>query len=146
MNLMAATEAEEGERNQIQEFCDWHLSNGPMEIFYFWLMVWNWWVINVHHGHSQPHLNCVLTSGAPDFGVCWNLLIKPVLNWANVCSPNILQTLQRTMICFLIELLVRWTWFGQSDELYFVLNWLVMRCNFRPELSADTQQTAWSKM
>ena len=32
------------------------------------------------------------------------------------------------MIRFLIELLVRQTWFGQFDELYFVLSWLVMRC------------------
>jgi len=24
--------------------------------------------------------------------------VKPVLNWANVCSPNILRTLRRTMI------------------------------------------------
>ena len=30
------------------------------------------------------------------------------------------------MIRFLIELLARRTWFGQFDELYFVLNWLVM--------------------
>ena len=42
------------------------------------------------------------------------LLLKPVLNWANVCSPNILRTVRRIMICFLIELLVRRTWFGQS--------------------------------
>ena len=35
------------------------------------------------------------------------LRLKPVLNWANVCSPNILRTLRRTMIRFLIELLVR---------------------------------------
>ena len=49
------------------------------------------------------------------------------------------------MIRFLTELLVRRTWFGQS-KLYFVLNWLVMRCNLRPELAADAQQTAWSKM
>ena len=41
-----------------------------------------------------------------------------ILNWANVCSPNILRTLRRTMIRFLIELLVRRTWFGQS-KLYF---------------------------
>ena len=67
--------------------------------------------------------------------------VKPVLNWANVCSPNILRTLQRTMICFLIELLVRRIWFGQS-KLYFILNWLVMRCKLRPELAADAQQTA----
>ena len=63
-------------------------------------------------------------------------LLKPVLNWANVCSPNILWTVRRTMIRFLIELLVRRTWFGQFDELYFVLNKL------RTELAADAQQTA----
>ena len=68
--------------------------------------------------------------------------VKPVLNWANVCSPNILRTVRRTMIRFVIELLVRRTWFGQFDELYFVLNWLVMRCKLRPELAADAQQTA----
>ena len=50
------------------------------------------------------------------------------------------------MIHFLIELLVRRTWFGQFSELYFILNWLVMRCKLRPILVADTQQTAWSKM
>ena len=63
--------------------------------------------------------------------------LKPVLNWANVCSPNILRTLRRTMIRFLIELLVRRIWFEQS-KLYFVLNWLVMRCKLRPELAADS--------
>ena len=67
--------------------------------------------------------------------------IKPVLNWANVCSLNILRTVRRTMIRFLIELLVRRTWFGQS-KLYFVLNWLVIRCKLRPELVADALQTA----
>ena len=67
--------------------------------------------------------------------------LKPVLNWANVYSPNILRTVRRTMIRFLIELLVRRTWFRQS-RLYFVLNWLVMRCKLRPELAADAQQTA----
>ena len=65
--------------------------------------------------------------------------LKPVLNWANVCSPNILRIVRRTMIRFLIELLVRRTWF---DEPYFVLNWLVMRYKLRPELAADAQQTA----
>ena len=49
------------------------------------------------------------------------------------------------MIRFLIELLVRQIWFGQS-KLYFILNWLVMRCKLRPELAADAQQTAWSKL
>ena len=66
--------------------------------------------------------------------VSWH--IKPVLDWANVCSPNILRTVRRTMVRFLIELLVRRTRFGQS-KLYFVLNWLVMRCKLRPELEAD---------
>ena len=38
------------------------------------------------------------------------------------------------MIHFLIELLIHWTWFRQFSELYFVLNWLVMRCKLRPKL------------
>ena len=47
------------------------------------------------------------------------------------------------MIRFLIELLVRRTWFGQFGELYFVLNWLVMRCKLRLKLASDAgQQTA----
>ena len=71
--------------------------------------------------------------------------LKPVLNWANVCSPNILRTLRRTMIRFLITLLVRRIWFRLS-KLYFILSWLVMRCKLRPELAADAQQTASSKM
>ena len=76
-----------------------------------------------------------------------NLYLKPVLNWANVCSPNILRTVRQTMIRFLIELLVRQTCFGQFDELYFVLTGLtVIWCKLRPELAADAQQTAWSKM
>ena len=59
--------------------------------------------------------------------------------------PNILRTLRRTMIHFLIELLVRRIWFRQS-KLYFILIWLVMRCKLQPELAADAQQTAWSKL
>ena len=51
----------------------------------------------------------------------------------------------RTMIRFLIELLVRLIWFGQSNP-HFILNWLVMRCKLRPDFAADAQQTAWSKM
>ena len=47
--------------------------------------------------------------------------LKPVLNWVNVCSPNILRTVRRTMICFLTELSVRRKLFGQFDKLYFVL-------------------------
>ena len=68
------------------------------------------------------------------------------LSERSVCSLNILRTVRRTMIRFLTEPLVRRTWFGQFDELYFVLNWLIMRCKLRPELAADAQQTAWSKM
>ena len=45
-----------------------------------------------------------------------------------------LRTVRRTRIRFLIELLVRRTWFGQFDELYFVLNWLAMRCKLGPNL------------
>ncbi len=77
--------------------------------------------------------------------------IRPVKNGINALSPfltgrmfvrpNILRTLRRTMIRFLIEHLVRRIWFGQS-RLYFILNWLVMRCKLRPELAADAQQTA----
>ena len=71
---------------------------------------------------------------------CQRQIVKPVLNWANVCSPNILRTVRRTMIRFLIELLVRRIWL--QSKLYFILNWLVMRCKLRPELAADAQQTA----
>ena len=71
------------------------------------------------------------------------LSLKPVLYWANVCSLNILRTVRRTTIRFLIELLLRRTWFGQFDELCFVLNWLIMRCKVRPQLApAEAQQTA----
>ena len=66
--------------------------------------------------------------------------LEPILNLTNVCSPNILRTLLRTMVRFLTELLVRRMWFGQS-KLYFILNWLVMRCKLLPELAADAQQT-----
>ena len=68
--------------------------------------------------------------------------LKPVLLTGRMfVRPNILRTLRRTMIRFLIELLIRRIWFGQS-KLYFILNWLVMRCKLRPELAADAQQTA----
>ena len=91
---------------------------------------------------SLPGVTGFQTACLP--GDCTPLIfrLKPVLNWANVCSPNILRTVRRTMICFLIELLFRRTWFGQFNELYFILNWLVMRCKLRPELAADAQQTA----
>ena len=67
--------------------------------------------------------------------------LSPFLTGQMFVRPNILRTLRRTMIRLLIELLVRRIWFGQS-RLYFILNWLVMRCKLRPELAADAQQTA----
>ena len=69
------------------------------------------------------------------------LVLSPFLTGRMFVRPNILRTVRRTMIRFLIEVLVRRTWFGQS-KLYFVLNWLVMRCKLRPELAADAEQTA----
>ena len=72
-------------------------------------------------------------------------LLKPVLNWENVCSPEHTSDTSTNYDSLLTELLVRRLWFGQS-KLYFILNWLVMRCKLRPELAADAQQTAWSKM
>ena len=67
--------------------------------------------------------------------------LKPVLNWA-VSSPNILQTVRQSIICFLIKLLVCQTWFTQFNELYFILNWLIMRCKLQPELAAEARQIA----
>ena len=90
---------------------------------------------------SLPHLIMADTSSSVKSHYSfWRVLFKinwskaHSFNWANVCLPNILRTVWRTMIRFLIELLVRWTWFGQFDELYFVLNGPVMRCKLRPEL------------
>ena len=68
-------------------------------------------------------------------------VLSPFLTGRMFVRPNILRTLRRTMIRFLIEHLLRRIWFGQS-RLYFILNWLVMRCKLRPELAADAQQTA----
>ena len=71
----------------------------------------------------------------------WVCVYSPFLTGHMFVRLNILQTLQQTMIGFLIELLVRRIWFGQS-KLFFILNWLVMRCKLRPKLAADAQQTA----
>ena len=62
--------------------------------------------------------------------------LNPFLIGRRVCSPNILRTVPRTIIRFLIELLVRRTWFVLFDELYFILNWLIMRCKLRPEVKS----------
>ena len=50
--------------------------------------------------------------------------ISPFLTGRMFVRPNILRTLRRTMIRFLIEHLVRRIWFGQS-RLYFIL----LACN-----------------
>ena len=47
----------------------------------------------------------------------WSQLVPNMSAGRTVCSPNILRTVRRTIIRFLIELLVRRTWFGQFDEL-----------------------------
>ena len=60
------------------------------------------------------------------------LVFPEIVYWANICSPNILRTVRRTMIRFLIELLVRRTWFGQFEE--FTCSQLV--CN---EMQASAQ-------
>ena len=86
-----------------------------------------------------------LTSFHSSFTFFSLLSLKPILKWAYFCLTNILWTVWQTMICFLIELLVRQTWFGQFTELCFILNWLVMRCKLWPELAADVLQTAWLK-
>ena len=104
------------------------------------------WCLEIHQAGDGKLLSPLVTPCFILFNTHQTYYLKPVLNWANICSPNILRTVRRTMISFLIELLVRRTWFGQFDELYFVLNWLVMRCKLRPELATDAQQTAWSKM
>ena len=67
------------------------------------------------------------------------LALRVNVYWVNVCSPNILRTLRWTMIHFLIELLVHRIWFGQS-KLYFILNWLVMRCKLRQMCSRQHDQ------
>ena len=75
-----------------------------------------------HQGHlatlpvnTQASSERSQTDQWPDL-VPSSTILKPVLNWAIVCSPNILRTIRRTMIRFLIELLVRRTWFGQFEE------------------------------
>ena len=90
---------------------------------------------------SQPGNMCFMTDLLRY--VQFSSSLSPFLTGRMFVRPNILRTLRRTMIRFLIELLVRRTWWGQS-KFYFILNWLVMRCKLRPELAADSQQTAWS--
>ena len=72
---------------------------------------------------------------------CW-FKLKPVLNWANVSLSN---TSDRSMN---YDSFLNWTFSSPNmvRTLYFVLNWLVMRCKLWPELEAEAQQTSWSKM
>ena len=93
----------------------------------------------------SPSRGSYMVKNGPVWRVLAGLSLSPFLTGRMFVRPNILRTLRRTMNRFLIELLVRRIWFGQS-KLYFILNWLVMRCKLRPELAADAQQTAWSKM
>ena len=67
--------------------------------------------------------------------------LSPFLTGRMFVRPNILRTVRRTMIQFLIELLVCRTWFGQFDELYFVLSWLVPHT---PE-ALSSVQTFWRR-
>ena len=54
--------------------------------------------------HPHPELrSCVKVEVAVQDSPSLTVLVvsvdvKPVLNWANVCSPNILRTLRRTMM------------------------------------------------
>ena len=96
-------------------------------------------------GQFLLHALCLLLvasfSYTPHASFSGQFLLSPFLTGRMFVRPNMLRTLRRTMIRFLIELLVRRIWFGQS-KLYFILNWLLMRCKLRPELAADAQQTA----
>ena len=65
--------------------------------------------------HNQPtptylghrvHVRLALYLWQNDQGLSSATSVKNVLNWANVCSPNIFRTVRRTMNRFLIELLV----------------------------------------
>ena len=84
---------------------------------------------DVNQTTELPWIQCGFSSSS---GV-----LSPFLTGRMFVRPNILRTLRRTMIRFLIELLVRRIWFGQSKLYFTVLNWLVMRCKLRPELAAD---------
>jgi len=100
------------------------------------------------HLFSLPYWQYVwcVRARLSSFWLCFDsLLLSPFLTGRMFVRPNILRILRWTMIRFLTERLVRRIWFGQS-KVYFILNWLVMRCKLRPELAADAQQTAWYKM
>ena len=90
------------------------------------LLLAQWVVLCTRITCIQPLSRCSLTFLASSFRKCFFVvvffptmrsfllaisypLVKPVLNWADVCSPNILRTVRRTMIRFLIVLLVRRT-------------------------------------
>ena len=99
------------------------------------IFVWKMFVFCVMNNvQSNGYLVSCISLQTVSFFSSWG----PFLTGPMFVRPNILRTLRRTMIRFLIELLVRRIWFGQS-KLYFILSWLVMRCKLRPELAADAQ-------
>ena len=104
------------------------------------IYIWWYWCLPRVWNDSQGCCTIPLFNLLSCFAT-WSLF----LIGQTVCSPNILRTVQRTIIYFSVGLLVRWTWFGQVDKLDFVLNWLIMRCKLQPKLAAKAQQTAWSK-
>ena len=111
----------------------------------FWLGTVIIWPVSINCFHHLIVSNWVFYIQSTFVVISGQTTLSPFLTGRMFVCPNILWTLRRTMIHFLIELLVRPIWFRQS-KLYFILNWLVMRCKLRPELAADAQQTAWSKM
>ena len=66
------------------------------------------------------------------------LRLKPVLNWVKCLFAEHTSDSLTNYDLFLIELLICWTWFGQFEELYFILNWLIMRRKLQPKLAADS--------
>ena len=103
-------------------------------------------------GSAVPHhLRCVRHS--TDLCLCLGsefLLqpLSPFLTARTVNSPNILRKVRRTIIRFLIEF--RRFFFAEhgsnsSTNYTSFLNRLIMRCNVRPKLAAEAQQTVRSK-
>ena len=58
---------------------------------------------------------CVCGGGGGDRGAVFvrkcnekcRARLKPVLNWANIASPNIVRSIRRTLLRFSIELIIR---------------------------------------
>ena len=93
------------------------------------------WIHLIAQGSVQRGPETLISASAVlhRVGGCWSVALSPFLTGRMFVGPNILRTLRRTMIRFLIELLVRRIWFGQS-KLYFILNWLQWDASFGPNL------------